>query len=115
MRSPSCLQWQFLIVWVQDIHWLPVSGYTGANIKEPAGDACPWYKGPTLLQLLDDLEPLSRDSEGPVRLPVLDRYKEKGTTVVLGKLESGTLKVGDMVTMMPNKVSYSIVMARGIS
>ena len=26
-----------------DISWVPVSGYTGANIKKPAGDACPWY------------------------------------------------------------------------
>merc|ERR1712137_482835 len=45
---------------------------------------------------------------GPIRLPVLDRYKEKGTTVVLGKLESGTLKVGDSVTMMPNKQTTEV-------
>merc|ERR1712137_1325691 len=86
-----------------DISWVPVSGYTGANIKKPAGDACPWYTGPPLLTLLDDLAPLNRNSDGPVRLPVLDRYKDKGTTVVLGKLESGTLRVGDKVTLMPNK------------
>jgi len=91
-----------------DISWIPVSGYSGANIKKPAGDLCTWYTGPPLLTLLDDLEPLSRDSQGPVRLPVLDRYKEKGTTVVLGKLESGTLKVGNMVTMMPNKQTTEI-------
>jgi len=91
-----------------DVHWIPVSGYSGANIKEPAGDLCDWYTGPPLLTLLDDLEPLSRDADGPVRLPVLDRYKEKGTTVVLGKLESGTLKVGNMVTMMPNKQTSEI-------
>jgi len=91
-----------------DVNWIPVSGYSGANIKEPAGDMCTWYKGPPLLQLLDDLEPLSRDSNGPIRLPVLDRYKEKGSTVVLGKLESGTMKVGDMVTMMPNKHTTEI-------
>lgn len=65
---------------------------------------CCFFSGPTLLSLLDNLEPLSRDAEGPVRLPVLDRYKEKGTTAILGKLESGTLKVGDLVTMMPNRV-----------
>jgi len=91
-----------------DIHWIPVSGFTGANIKEPAGEVCTWYKGSTLLQLLDDLDPLSRDADGPIRLPVLDRYKEKGTTVVLGKLESGTLKVGDSVTMMPNKQTTEV-------
>merc|ERR1711879_543107 len=91
-----------------DINWIPVSGYSGSNIKAPAGDLCPWYTGPPLLTLLDNLDPLSRDAEGPVRLPVLDRYKEKGTTVVLGKLESGTLKVGDSVTMMPNKQTTEV-------
>jgi len=68
-----------------------------------------YYRGPPLLQLLDDLDPLSRDAEGPIRLPVLDRYKEKGSTVVLGKLESGTLKVGDIVTMMPNKQVSEVI------
>lgn len=61
------------------------------------------------MTLLDNLDSVARDSDGPVRLPVLDRYKEKGTTAVLGKLESGTLKVGDLITMMPNKVGFNFI------
>jgi len=91
-----------------DVYWIPVSGYTGANIKEPAGDICKWYTGSPLLTLLDELDPVERDSNGPIRLPVLDKYKQKGTTVVLGKLESGTLQVGTKVTMMPNKQTSEI-------
>jgi len=93
-----------------DIRWVPISGFTGANIKEPlAPGVADWYKGTTLLQTLDDLEPINRSPDGPVRLPVLDRYKERGSTVVLGKLESGTLKKGDMITMMPNRQTTEVL------
>ena len=38
-----------------DTYFVPISGFTGANIKEPVGDACSWYEGPTLLGLLDTM------------------------------------------------------------
>ena len=45
-----------------DVHWIPVSGYSGANIRDPVEQAqCDWYQGPTLLQCLDDLKSLDRD------------------------------------------------------
>jgi len=36
-----------------DIFFVPISGLTGDNILEPVGDKCAWYKGPTLMQILD--------------------------------------------------------------
>lgn len=41
-------------------------------------------------------------SEGPLRLPIVDKYKDMGT-IVLGKIESGKLRRGDQVILMPNK------------
>jgi peptide chain release factor subunit 3 len=32
-----------------DVFFVPISGITGDNILEPAGEKCPWYKGPTLM------------------------------------------------------------------
>ena len=60
----------------KDIHFIPVSGITGSNLKFPEADKCPWYTGPPFIQYIDDLPPLpSRNSTGPLRLPITDRYK----------------------------------------
>lgn len=90
-----------------DIYFVPISGYTGANIKVPVGDACSWYEGPTLLGLLDTMSMPDRSDDGALRLPVLDRYRDKGCTVVMGKVEAGTISKGDKVVMYPNKVCSS--------
>ena len=38
-----------------DLIWVPIAGLTGANIIEPATGTCNWYKGPTFMQILEDL------------------------------------------------------------
>ncbi|KAK2167577.1 hypothetical protein LSH36_26g08033 [Paralvinella palmiformis] len=58
-----------------DIFYLPVSGLTGINLKDHNPIICPWYNGPSLINYLDELSPVSRMADGPVRLPVVDRYK----------------------------------------
>jgi peptide chain release factor subunit 3 len=92
----------------RDIHVMPVSGYLGTNLKDVDRNACPFYTGPSFLEYLDSLGPLNREDTGPVRLPILDRFKDKGTFVI-GKLEGGTLVKGQMLTMMPNKVSVEVL------
>ena len=86
--------------------FLPGSGYTGANIKDPvSASICPWYTArKSLFQLLDDFAPLQRDPSGPLRLPIMARYKDMGALHVLGKLESGTLYRDRRLLMMPNKI-----------
>jgi peptide chain release factor subunit 3 len=91
-----------------DLFYLPVSGLTGINLKDVCGDVCSWYDGPSLIQYLDTLPPVSRMDEGPVRLPIVDRYKDMGT-IVLGKLESGVLFKGQTLTLMPNKLSVEVM------
>ena len=62
--------------------------------------------GPSVIELLDSLDTLNRSAEGPVRLPILDKFKEHGITTIFGKLESGTLIKGNSLTIMPNKVLF---------
>jgi len=40
-------------------------------------------------------------------MPIIDKYKDMGT-VVMGKIESGTIREGDSLLVMPNKVFFSI-------
>lgn len=79
----------------KDIEFVPISGLNGDNIKEPvAKTVCGWYTGPTLAQVLDNLELPPRNADGPLRIPILDKMRDRGT-VVFGKVESGTVKLGD--------------------
>uniref|UniRef100_A0A8C9RP47 G1 to S phase transition 1 n=1 Tax=Scleropages formosus TaxID=113540 RepID=A0A8C9RP47_SCLFO len=85
----------------KDIHFMPCSGLTGANLKEPT-ELCPWYTGLPFIPHLDSLPNFNRSSDGPVRLPIVDKYKDMGT-VVLGKLESGSISKAQQLVMMPNR------------
>lgn len=88
-----------------DVFFMPISGYTGANMKEPMSKAvCSWYDGPAFLPYLDSLPPFPRSSEGPLRIPIIGRFKEMGT-VITGKVESGSIKRGDQLLLMPNRIS----------
>ncbi|KAK1164898.1 eukaryotic peptide chain release factor GTP-binding subunit ERF3A [Acipenser oxyrinchus oxyrinchus] len=91
----------------KDIHFMPCSGLTGANLKEPA-DFCTWYSGLPFIPHLDNLPNLNRSSDGPVRLPIVDKYKDMGT-VVLGKLESGSISKAQQLVMMPNKHTVEVL------
>ncbi len=90
------------------VHWIPISGLTGEGLSEPISNhKCPWYSGPTLLELLDSLENPPRNDTGPVRVPLLDRYKDQGI-YVLGKIESGTVKYGGNYVIMPGKLNIEV-------
>ncbi|XP_071976774.1 eukaryotic peptide chain release factor GTP-binding subunit ERF3A isoform X2 [Engystomops pustulosus] len=91
----------------KDIHFMPCSGLTGANLKEPV-ETCPWYTGLPFIPYLDNLPNFNRSYDGPVRLPIVDKYKDMGT-VVLGKLESGSICKGQQLVMMPNKHTVEVL------
>ncbi|KAM4697582.1 eukaryotic peptide chain release factor GTP-binding subunit ERF3A isoform 2-T2 [Rhinophrynus dorsalis] len=91
----------------KDIHFMPCSGLTGANLKEPV-DFCPWYNGLPFIPYLDNLPNFHRSYDGPVRLPIVDKYKDMGT-VILGKLESGSIGKGQQLVMMPNKHTVEVL------
>ncbi|KAF8326692.1 P-loop containing nucleoside triphosphate hydrolase protein [Cantharellus anzutake] len=91
-----------------DVNYIPISAYTAANVKNPAGATAPWIKGPSLLQLLDNLPITDRKINGPVMMPISEKYKDLGT-VVVGKLESGKIKKGDTLLLMPNKAEVEVL------
>uniref|UniRef100_A0A674E2S1 G1 to S phase transition 1, like n=1 Tax=Salmo trutta TaxID=8032 RepID=A0A674E2S1_SALTR len=91
----------------KDIHFMPCSGLTGANLKEPV-ESCTWYTGLPFIPHLDSLPNLNRASDGPVRLPIVDKYKDMGT-VILGKLESGSISKAQQLVMMPNRHTVEVL------
>ncbi|CAE6518238.1 unnamed protein product [Rhizoctonia solani] len=88
-----------------DVNFIPVSAYTGANMKERTSKSvCPWYDGPSLLELLDTMPMVDRKINGPVMMPISEKYKDMGT-IVVGKLESGRIHKNDTLLLMPNKTN----------
>jgi peptide chain release factor subunit 3 len=82
-----------------------MSGFTGDNIKNRVDPkTCGWYKGPTMLEIFDTLELPERNPNGPIRIPVMDRMKDRGI-VVFGKVESGTINMGEKLTLSPNNIN----------
>jgi elongation factor 1-alpha len=87
---------------VDQIPFVPVSGWTGDNIIEKTTNM-PWYKGPTLVEALDTAarEP-PKPVDKPLRIPIQEVYSISGVgTVPVGRVETGKLKVGDKVVFMP--------------
>lgn len=52
---------------------MPISGLTGANLLNHVGDKCPWYTGPTFIEIIDNMAIEQRDPNGPLRIPILDK------------------------------------------
>jgi len=92
-----------------DLTFIPVSAYTGLNIKARLDKAvCSWWDGPSILEYLDNMPPPSRKLNGSVMMPVSEKYNDMGT-VVVGKLESGRVCKGDALMVMPNHVTVEVV------
>lgn len=79
--------------------FLPMSGLMGDNIKDRKGTPS-WYQGQTLLDALDGIT-VSRKAEGPVRIPMMEGYKDMGAVTAIGKVEQGTVKPGMKCIVMP--------------
>jgi len=90
------------------IEFIPISGWVGDNMIEHS-DNMPWYKGPFLLEALDNLNPPNRPSDKALRLPLQDVYKISGIgTVPVGRVETGTLKKGVICTFGPMNVTTEV-------
>jgi len=93
---------------VEKVRFVPISGWNGDNMIEKS-DNMPWYKGVTLLEALDLLEPPSRPVDKPLRLPLQDVYKIGGIgTVPVGRVETGIMKPGDVVTFAPVNITTEV-------
>ncbi|KAI0326657.1 eukaryotic polypeptide chain release factor 3 [Cubamyces sp. BRFM 1775] len=86
-----------------DLTFIPVSAYTGANLKDRIKkDVCPWWDGPSLLEHLDKMPMVDRKITAPLMMPISEKYKDMGT-IIVGKVESGHMRKGDTLLLMPNK------------
>ncbi|KAL3748860.1 hypothetical protein ACJRO7_010013 [Eucalyptus globulus] len=93
----------------KDVQFLPISGLLGVNMKTKLDrNICPWWNGTCLFEALDAIEGPPRDPKGPFRMPIIDKFKDMGT-VVMGKVESGSICESESLIVMPNKASVKVL------
>ncbi|XP_038612004.1 elongation factor 1-alpha, oocyte form-like [Tachyglossus aculeatus] len=79
--------------------------FKGWKVERKEGNA----SGVTLLEALDAIIPPSRPVNKPLRLPLQDVYKIGGIgTVPVGRVETGCLKAGMVVTFVPSNVTTEV-------
>ncbi|KAI8865344.1 hypothetical protein GQ42DRAFT_6350, partial [Ramicandelaber brevisporus] len=102
------------------VAFVPISGWHGDNMIDESANM-PWYKGwtkttkaaeykgKTLLDAIDAIEPPARPTDKPLRLPLQDVYKIGGIgTVPVGRVETGVIKAGMTVGFAPTSVTAEV-------
>lgn len=85
---------------LQASHIIPISARNGDMIANQSG-AMPWYKGKTLIGTLDSFDMQSPPIDRPLRFPVQDVYRDGDDRIIVGRVETGTIKAGDTVLFSP--------------
>jgi bifunctional enzyme CysN/CysC len=79
---------------------IPISARDGDGVAELT-QRIGWYHGPSVVEALDGLEPAPALHALPLRLPVQAIYKFDDRRIVAGRIESGSLRAGDEIVIMP--------------
>ncbi len=79
---------------------IPISARDGDGVKVHTPRIA-WYRGPTVVEALDALEPARPLEALALRLPVQAIYKFDDRRIVAGRIESGSLCAGDEIVIMP--------------
>jgi len=93
--------------------FIPVSATEGDNVYQPS-ERMEWYRGSTLLQALDRIEP-EEMSVKPLRFVVQDAYLVGSEKVTVGRVESGKLKEGDKLIFHPSGVKSKVNKIKGLA
>ncbi|KAL9940642.1 hypothetical protein V8E36_000130 [Tilletia maclaganii] len=99
---------------VGKIQFIPCGAAIGENLGARSADGAlsSWYSGPVLVDVLDTLEPPSRQLKAPLRMPLTNVFK--GQTAVAsgigaaGRLLSGVVQVGDRLRVLPGDETAAI-------
>ena len=102
-------------VGIEDVRFLPLSALNGDMIVD-RGESLNWYDGPTLLEILEAAPAAHTEHDEPFRFPVqyVCRPQDSANPELhdyrgfMGRVESGSIKVGDKVTVLPNGLESTV-------
>jgi elongation factor 1-alpha len=88
--------------------FIAASGLKGDNVAKKS-DKMAWYKGPTIFEAIDQFPLPEKPTTLPMRMPIQDVYDITGIgTVPVGKIETGIMKVGQKIVVLPGRSGVGI-------
>lgn len=101
---------------VSPLEFIPVSAKYGGNIALRSQEM-PWYTGSTVLGMIESFGKVPPKNDKVLRFPVQDIYKftERGDDprIIVGTVETGTVRVGDEVIFLPSQKKSRIKTIEG--
>jgi len=93
----------------EEIPYIPVASLVGDNVAKKSENMA-WFTGKTLLEQMDEIKEPEKPTELPLRLPIQDVYNITGIGVVpVGRVETGVMKIGDKITVVPGREGKGVV------
>lgn len=101
------------ILKLKNVIFIPISALNGDNVVDASANT-PWYKGETLLHLLETLPVRKDENNLPARFPVQFVIRPRNDEFhdyrgYAGRISGGNFRVGDEVTILPSKTQSRIV------
>ena len=88
--------------------FVAASGLKGDNVAKKSENMA-WYKGPTIFEAIDQFPLPEKPTTLPMRMPIQDVYDITGIgTVPVGKIETGIMKVGQKIVVLPGRSGVGI-------
>ena len=93
---------------LEKVPFIPIAGLKGDNVVKKSENMS-WYKGPTVIEQFDLFPMPELPTTLPMRMPVQDVYEITGIgTVPVGKVETGVMKVGQKVKILPGRTGKGV-------
>ena len=80
---------------------VPISARDGQGLIK-LSKKMPWYTEANFIDTLDQIPEANSANNLPTRLPIQDVYKFDERRIIAGRIESGTLKIGDELLFTPS-------------
>lgn len=88
--------------------FIAASGLKGDNVAKKSTNMA-WYKGPSILEAIDQFPMPEKPTTLPMRMPIQDVYEITGIgTVPVGKIETGIMKIGQKIVVLPGRSGTGI-------
>jgi len=93
---------------IRNVYPVPVSALDGDNVVR-SSKRMPWFKGPALLEFLENIPASNASPEAPLRFPVQYVIRPDASfRGFAGQVASGTLRAGSTVVVLPSKVKTRV-------
>jgi bifunctional enzyme CysN/CysC len=88
-------------------HIIPISARHGDMIAS-RGAHMEWYQAPNLIETLDSFDHMNKFDRLALRFPVQDVYRYEEDRILVGRIESGTIKTGDTILFSPSNEKATV-------